>query len=852
MFSVGTTSSRHSQGFPKSYAPQVPKGFSVRVFKGPALSSFPHAAPANFDHGYRAIPLAEPPRQSQNWYPSRPQTTSNSSSAPSDPQKSSSRSQITDNSNSPTNRQGAYESNSRTPTPSYSIYQNSRDTYVYEASLSSKSDVHSNSEYDDASTAAFTPSSTFSPAMSTDSITTLRGAATPDASMTDFRPPASFRNSIPSFPMHIPGLSQAQSAIRGIFRSQTPQDGQSARADNSYAPHASPARPTPLPGSADAGRSTTPIRLSATSSGSGDQPIPRDAYSTTSSAEHPTQPYARARSPMSESEHGDVDRVARANAEYNAASSASSSAYYSARDSAAFTSTSSGAPSRPGDATRQIYSSLPLRSSPEHQHAPVNGASSYTGDTSRQRSSLYHTTANNTSMGTGNNVQPDSSFQYAPSESEDTVTTQSSQFIPPLAEWVENRERRQPPVRRSSEEHSPPDIPQFRNEGPTASRYVPASRTMLPSGQPTTLSSAPSEPTAAARENDRPLPVPPPSMRSSQRERRSSISQPSVSSTPSLFYASHEGSGAPMRATNTRENEPHRRDSSEQQPTSYAPYPSRQPNLPPSREYAPTAETPNQRPPPPNVPPPPSRSLPPLRTSPEELNRLQSTHYAIPSQDHVTAPPLPPNNVGPAATRQPGSSPPQTVPLRASPEQMHRLSSSRYSLLQAPDHAPAPPTAGVASNYVTSSSTRRMSTSPPGRRNSIVMPTRGPPEPSFLQILCNRLHRVARRRMSATVLLAVSGVDMSPERPISTTDSMITILAIRMVQCRHPDQCIRYHQWLPRHRRDMLPQTKSLRYGPDITVTRTLSNLFLTSTHLRRHRCHQTRGPRAIIEGHHL
>ncbi|GLB39374.1 hypothetical protein LshimejAT787_0605360 [Lyophyllum shimeji] len=788
MLSLGTTSSRHNQPFVKQgYAAQVPKGFTVRVCKGPAVSSFPLATSAKFDSGYRTTPLTES-RQSHDHarYSFNSRTTSLSTSTPTQPPKSS-RTQLTDNSTSTTTRRGGYESSSRSAAPTYSIYQSAQDTYVYEPSLSSKSDTNSNSEYDDASTATFTPSSTFSPAMSTDSITTLRGAITPDVSLTDLRSttPSSFRTSISSFPIHIPGLSQAQSAIRGIFRSQTPQESQS-----SYVPRAPSPSPTPLPRSADPERLAAPMRLSATPSGSRDRSIPHDVYSTTSSLEPPARPYERARSPTSDSEFGELDRVARANAEYNAASSASSSAYYSARDSLSFSTSVSSAPRGVSDTARQIYTNIPLRSSPEQQHAFVHTESSYSGERSGEQPSSHYTATDAASGFHRPSVQSNSAHRYEPPESEGTITTESEQFIPPLGEWEERRERRQaPPVRSQSEDRSPSQIPEIRNEGPSASRYVPASRTMLPNSQPAPLSAASPELPVVPRENDHPLPVPPPrtthpssSQRerrtsgsqarvsstpslfytsqgdgapahtendhplpvppprtpqpvSSQRERRTSVSRPPISRTSSLFYASR-GDGTPLHPQGARDDEPRRTSPVDQQPTSCAADAGRTFQRPPSRHYVSDLEWSIQRSPP-SVRPLPAHEPPSISTSPEQAHRLPSTHDAATSQKRVPAPPQcgpPSNTVTSATSQQPITSSAQAFPLRTSPDQVHRLPSAHYyAVSEAQAYAPAPAASGgVASNYVGSSATRRPGmSSPQSGRNSVVMPSRPEVDPNI-------------------------------------------------------------------------------------------------------------------------
>lgn len=706
--SVGTANSRHSQAaFAKvspisiilyawcrsiiplqSYASQVPKGFSVRVFKGPTLSSFPHTATAKFDLGYHTIPLAEP-RQNSHWYPSRSQNTSKSYSAPSEPPKAS-RSQTTDSSATTFNR--GYENNARPTAPSYSIYQSSKDTYVYEPSLSSKSDLYSNTEYDGASTVTSSPSSLFSPAMSTDSLTTFKSPITPETSLGDrdsrSSTPTPLRNSF------IPGLSQAQSAIRGIFRSQTPHESQPSSLDGSYIPHAPSTRHTPLPspqddahlrnGTPSLSRSTTPIRLSSVSSGSADRtPHTASSYSTPSSAEHFSHSYAP--STASETERSELDRVARTNAEYNASSSTSSSAYYSTRrESVLVPAPFPGAPNLAG-VPRQFYPNVPLRSSPEQQHAFSSDPTPHSGDSSRETSSSYFPTTDTASRNAEAPSRPAQTFQYAPSDSEDAISAHSEQFIPPLAAWVDGMENRQTsprhqsderPSRHQHEEYLSPPIPQFLNEGPPQSRYVPASRTMAPNVQASLSSSISSlDASATAKERDyrqdRPLPVPPPTQPwNSQRERRPSLSHPRVNSASSLSHDSREGNDSAPRASHMatdRSTEAPRRSPVEQRSFPTA----REPDHPVGRDYRPIDPSTDRLPHGTNHP---SFGIPPVKASPEQDHHRHSVHQAT-LRDHApsasfggsasTIPNPPPNRVNP--------------PLRTSPEQMQRVPSGIYA-----------------------------------------------------------------------------------------------------------------------------------------------------------------------------
>ncbi|KAG5640598.1 hypothetical protein DXG03_007959 [Asterophora parasitica] len=650
--SVGTASSRHSQGFGQCYAPQVPKGFSVRVFKGRAFSQPPTA---KFSHGYHVDPVADS-RRSQNWYPSR--TTLTSTPAPGEPRH---RSQTDEDSSSHTKRQvGGYESN-----PTYSIHQGSKDTYVYEPSLSSNT-----------STAAFSPCSAFSPAMSTDSIMTPRGAVTPDISLPELCPtthttPTSSRNSFAM--MHLPGLAQAQSAIWGIFRTQAPHEAKPSRADTPYAPHAPSARSTPLPASSTPviGRSTMPIRLSTTTSGSEDR---HEGNLTNISAERSSH-YTPVQSPVSDFGHSELDRVARANAEFNAVASASSSAFYSALDSVNFA-TSSGIANGVGDSTRRIYSDIPLRSSPEQQHTCPEVTSSYQASGRPSKAAR----ANN---------DRDSYYPYAPS-TEDTLTTQSE-------EDLASRHRQIPSDQHASE------VPQF------PSRYVAASRTMLPNGEPTPLSDIEAEAVAAAREvgrrhaKERPAPLPPVDhdQWGQPRERRTSLPR-----APASIYSSEE-------TTNLQSGEVHQSSLDREPPSSGR---NRVPDS--SREYSATGEalatvrSLDDRP-----------RVPSLRTSPEQMYRPASSHPDAHPHEYSPAPFSAETNSNSSTTQQ--ISVLATMQAHShgpSSEEMYRRAPSHPERVRR-DYLPEPFT--TTGNYVNAAETR-----PPNSSHSRALSIRPFAEPT--------------------------------------------------------------------------------------------------------------------------
>ncbi|KAJ7282474.1 hypothetical protein C8J57DRAFT_45602 [Mycena rebaudengoi] len=170
------------------------------------------------------------------------------------------------------------------------------------------------SENDTASTTTFTPSSIFSPTLSADTTVTSAPSEIPTAESSS--PPP--RN---PFPLHIPALAQAQSALCGLFTHPSADAGRSS-SPSTPVPSAPVGRTAALPelGSSpprffppDApGRPTTPTQLSRTES---PQPMSRE----------PSSDYFPP--PVSESDVGEAQRLAERNAQqYNAASSA----YYQA------------------------------------------------------------------------------------------------------------------------------------------------------------------------------------------------------------------------------------------------------------------------------------------------------------------------------------------------------------------------------------------------------------------------------------------------------------------------------------------------------------------------------------------
>lgn len=516
----------------QNYAAQVPR-FSVRVFKGPTISSFPYTATAKFDLGHRPT-LAPDLRQRQTWYPSNSEFESKSSTAPSEPPKPP---HFLTNNASTTNGRG-YDPNPPRTSSSYSIYPSAKDTYVYERSLTSKSDLFSSSEYDTASTTTFSPSSAFSPAMSTDSTTTLKGELAVDG-------PRTARSSPPrkTFPIHIPALAQAQSASRGNFYNQPPQEGLS-QANTSFLPHVPSSRPLSLPDSSDRdprlraaipaqGRlTTTPIRLPS--------PMDHTASRTTSYSSFSSHDLSghvqHTLDTVSETEDDNLDRLARVNAAYNAVSSAS---YYPTRNDAGtapsyrvdhvVSASESTAPDRRVVPTvinesngvdagpRQMYANIPLRSSPEQEfihHSQFMEAPMINGEASFHRS----VPAGAMSGNRGHHSTMPSQYPHQ-TDLEQRLSSNSEEFIPPLAEWEADLEAGLYP----SNYGGRPQV--VRTQGDQNYGSFPASRTVsggAARGYPAGWKPSSNPPSAHDRREDPPLPVPPPRQHSSHVEQRQS------------------------------------------------------------------------------------------------------------------------------------------------------------------------------------------------------------------------------------------------------------------------------------------------------------------------------------------
>ncbi|KAJ6450363.1 hypothetical protein C8R45DRAFT_916866 [Mycena sanguinolenta] len=305
---------------------QTPRGFAVRVFKGPTLSSFPYTATAKLDVGYRPTANNDP-RQAQNWPATRPEPARQPLANIRDPQPS---------------RFGSWtENRSSTPHPATNYAD-----FIYERSLSSKSDLYSDN--DTSSTTTYTPSSTFSPALSPDSTITSIPSAVPYQSPTTSASTVTGSPRHP-FPLHIPALAQAQSSIRA----PVPAAPISRAIDlpASSPPRFLPAEDATGPASPDRRLSESPQPISA---------IPSDYFPP----------------PPSESEVGDAQRLAQLNAaQYNSASSS----YYQASLRAVDGRGRDQSPeriARMGSSSRSIASSsFPTASSDSQRHVVYESSS---------------------------------------------------------------------------------------------------------------------------------------------------------------------------------------------------------------------------------------------------------------------------------------------------------------------------------------------------------------------------------------------------------------------------------------------------------------------------------------------
>jgi len=272
--------------------------FSLRVFRTPTASVFPYPMTAKVDLGYRSVQQSEQQRYIPRYDASSISLTSGLNGI-SEPARTTS------------NHNTSYDARLRGN--NYAIYPGaSSDTYIYEQSTCSKSDIFSNSEYDALSTA------TFSPAMSTDSTLTLRSPGTPDCFLAErVRRPAT-----PAAPLgyghgsmapHPPAMSRTTSNHHARESlADTPNDRRSrVKSMQRY--------------------STTPMRVPI-SSASSNEPAKVSSTTTGYNGQPPSHIPEYSPSTISELEVDERDRIAKINAEYNSVSSSSSSSYFSSNN----------------------------------------------------------------------------------------------------------------------------------------------------------------------------------------------------------------------------------------------------------------------------------------------------------------------------------------------------------------------------------------------------------------------------------------------------------------------------------------------------------------------------------------
>jgi len=235
----------------------------------------------------------------------------------------------------------------------FAIYPSTtNDTFIYEQSSCSKSDIFSTSELDSASTSAF------SPTMSTDTLpSTIMGDQTPD-DLRSHRPPTPAARPIYSLPHEPQALSRTPSTGHHIIHEVQPELGEDRRARVSSFQQQLHLRPaTPMHGP------ISPVPLMA-------EPMSRVPSSGGGRYVHIPE-YAA--STLSEFEVDERDRIAKINAEYNSHTSSSSSGSSPNDADRRWTPTIS-APIPPRDNFTRVASSQPLHFHPNQvpQEAEFN------------------------------------------------------------------------------------------------------------------------------------------------------------------------------------------------------------------------------------------------------------------------------------------------------------------------------------------------------------------------------------------------------------------------------------------------------------------------------------------------
>ena len=438
--------------------PQNPSRFSVRVFRTPAASTYPMAT--KVDLGYRSVQQSE-----QQRFVPRYGYSSSILSGP------------TEMWNPHLNSNHNISHDARSRTNNYAIYPGAlNDTYIYEQSACS--------EYDALSTA------TFSPAMSTDSILTLRSPATPER----FLEERARRPATPAAPLsysihgsvapHSSAMSRTTPSIHHAYEPSvnTPSDRRS--------------RVTSMQG-----YSTTPIRHPNPSASLNEVSSTSASYDGQLSIHIPEY----ASSTISELEVDQRDKIAKLNAEYNAVSSSNSSSYYSNNDAAvAIESTvrrmSISPPNQPSpDTFTRATSSQPLHPNLHFPTKPDDFNSTFNFNATP---SIFSTKEGSPPL-----------VERVPSGVEFPPTnTQSSQFLSAQAQDSWNRDG----VYHSDPTHVPPHGPPTTNHPSNNGSVSRSTQTTYATSQETT-----------GLNEYRPLPVPPEAPRQrSTVERRPSVVGP--------------------------------------------------------------------------------------------------------------------------------------------------------------------------------------------------------------------------------------------------------------------------------------------------------------------------------------
>ncbi|KAK2459936.1 hypothetical protein APHAL10511_008065 [Amanita phalloides] len=381
------SSSRPAQNSQKKYYTDG----SFRVFRAPVTSSLPYATASQMDPGYHST------RSDNRYY----QTSYRDVSGPTTDDRSRTPRYFTDSERNFDNRK---------PAPDYSVYSRfPPDDYIYDRSVSPLPDIYS-PDYEDHFS---TPTSTYSLAVSDDASISMPELGSDHS---DYSHPASPVDSgaqpmpIPSVPASSP--SQQQAAYPINFRNH---------ADPGYTtPRVPDTDPSFHPGSSDNTRLQTDSRRHPAFHQSRNGNLPPATVSTADEV-----PYAE--SVFSTESEDEVHRLAKINAEYNAATSALYG--IQGRDARAgpilmppVARMPPTAPPPRESTARQVYTDGPLTSSPTQIR--------YADEL--QRSVSYRSSD-------GRPVYSATSYRPTPSRSAVPPSRRPDEFLPPSKEWDDGR-----------------------------------------------------------------------------------------------------------------------------------------------------------------------------------------------------------------------------------------------------------------------------------------------------------------------------------------------------------------------------------------------------------------------------